>query len=146
MFPYPIIRALWISLWRMLGVSGVKICAFSSPAGGSGAAAVCLCIYVCVCMCVCERRGLFPLVSIPFTASLMGMSEYDQHTVVTFEMNTSRPLIMVHKHPGCWNICMCVSVCDLTHLHTEVVEAQVSHTPKSSRRIGDVYKCPPLSG
>ncbi len=50
-FPYPIIRALWMSLWREVGGfgsgDGVKECAFLSPAGGSGAAAVRLCICVC---------------------------------------------------------------------------------------------------
>lgn len=78
---------------------------------------------------------------------------HNKHTVVTFEMNTCWPLIMVPEHARCMVtrvcVCDCVHICVCVshhiHLHTEVARAQVSHTPKSSCRPGDVHKCPPAS-
>lgn len=46
------------------------------------------------------KRGLLPAVNFSSTASLMDMSVYSYHSVVTFKMNTSWPLIMLHEHGG----------------------------------------------
>lgn len=93
-------------------------------------------------------RSISPLVSLPLKTSLTGMSEHNQRSVLTFEMNSSWPLIIVHQHAaGWWNMCTCVNMCNnLTHLQREVAMAQVSHTPECLYRLWDVHKWPPVSG